>query len=71
MNSFNLTAVRILGHLDVLTPLMVSSNEVGIRMLNFGEMFSETHVVANTRNWSFIVKKLQRNSCGVINDAYL
>jgi hypothetical protein len=34
-------------------------------------MFSETHVVANTRNWSFIVKKLQRNSCGVINDAYL
>ena len=39
-------------------------------MLNFGEMFSETHIVANTRSWSFIVEKLQRNSCGVIKDAY-
>jgi hypothetical protein len=29
-------------------------------MLNFGEMFSETHIVANTRSWSFIVKKLQK-----------
>jgi hypothetical protein len=44
---------------------------VGTRMLNFDEMFSETHVVANTCSWSFIVEKLQRNSCGVINDAYL
>jgi hypothetical protein len=25
-------------------------------MLNFGEMFSETHIVANTLSWSFIVK---------------
>ena len=40
-------------------------------MLNFGEMFSETHIVANTRSWSFIVEKLQKNSCGVIKDAYL
>jgi hypothetical protein len=39
-------------------------------MLNFDEMFSETHIVANTRSWSFIVEKLQRNRCGVINDAY-
>jgi hypothetical protein len=44
---------------------------VGTRMLNFSEMFSETHIVVNTRNWSFIVEKLQKNSRGVINDAYL
>jgi hypothetical protein len=43
----------------------------GTRMLNFDEMFSETHIVANTRSWSFIVEKFQRNSCGVINDAYI
>jgi hypothetical protein len=29
-------------------------------MLNFGEMFSETHIVANTHSWSFIVEKLQK-----------
>ena len=29
-------------------------------MLNFGEMFSETHIVANTRSWSFIVEKLKK-----------
>jgi hypothetical protein len=29
-------------------------------MLNFSEMFSETHIVANTRSWSFIVEKLQK-----------
>jgi hypothetical protein len=29
-------------------------------MLNFGEMFSETHIVANTRSWSFIVEKFQK-----------
>jgi hypothetical protein len=40
-------------------------------MLNFGEMFSETHMVANTHSWSFIVKKLQRNSFSIINDAKL
>jgi hypothetical protein len=39
-------------------------------MLNFGEMFSKTHIVTNN-SWSFIVEKLQINSCGVINDAYL
>jgi hypothetical protein len=44
---------------------------VGIRMLNFGEMFSETHIEANTCSWSFIVEKLQKNNCGIINDAYL
>jgi hypothetical protein len=44
---------------------------VGTRMLNFGETYSETHIVANTRSWSFIMEKLQRNSWGVINDAYL
>jgi hypothetical protein len=44
---------------------------VGIRLLNFGEMFSETHIVANTRSWSFIIENLQRNSCNAINDAYL
>ena len=38
-------------------------------MLNFDEMFSETHIVANTRSWSFIVEKLQRNSFDVIKDA--
>jgi hypothetical protein len=27
-------------------------------MLNFGEIFSETHIVANTRSLSFIVEKL-------------
>jgi hypothetical protein len=31
-------------------------------MLNFGEIFSESHIVANTRSWSFIVEKHQRNS---------
>jgi hypothetical protein len=40
-------------------------------MLNFGEMFSETHIVANTRSWSFIVEKLQRNSCSIISDVKL
>jgi hypothetical protein len=44
---------------------------VGTRILNFDEIFSETHIVANTRSWSFIVEKLQRNSCGVIDDVYL
>jgi hypothetical protein len=44
---------------------------VGTRMLNFNKMFSETHIVANTRSWSFIVEKLQRNNYGVINDTYL
>ena len=38
-------------------------------MLNLDEMFSETHIVANTRSWSSIVEKLQRNSYGVITDA--
>jgi hypothetical protein len=33
---------------------------VGTRMLNFGEMFSETHIVANTRSWSFIMEKFQK-----------
>jgi hypothetical protein len=40
-------------------------------MLNFGEIFSETHIVANTRSWSFIVEKLQRNSSSVISDVKL
>jgi hypothetical protein len=40
-------------------------------MLNFSEMFSETHIVANTRSWSFIVKKLQRNNFSIISDAKL
>jgi hypothetical protein len=40
-------------------------------MLNFSEMFSEIHIVANTRSWSFIVEKLQRNSFSVISDAKL
>jgi hypothetical protein len=40
-------------------------------ILNFGEMFSETHIVANTRSYSFIVEKLQRNSFSIINDAKL
>jgi hypothetical protein len=40
-------------------------------MLNFGEIFSETHIVANTRSWSFIVEKLQRNSFSIISDAKL
>jgi hypothetical protein len=40
-------------------------------MLNFGEIFSETHIVANTRSWSFIVKKLQRNNFSIISDAKL
>jgi hypothetical protein len=40
-------------------------------MLNFDEMFSETHVVANTRSWSFIVEKLQRNNFSTISDAKL
>jgi hypothetical protein len=25
-------------------------------MLNFGEMFSETHIITNTRSWNFIMK---------------
>jgi hypothetical protein len=40
-------------------------------MLNFGEMFSKIHIVANTRSWSFIVEKLQRNSFSIISDAKL
>jgi hypothetical protein len=40
-------------------------------MLIFGEMFSETHIVANTHNWSFIVEKLQRNSSSFISDVKL
>jgi hypothetical protein len=40
-------------------------------MLNFGEIFSETHVVANTRSWSFIVEKLQRNSFSIVSDTKL
>jgi hypothetical protein len=37
-------------------------------MLNFGKMFSKSHMVANTRNWSFIVEKLQWNSFSIISD---
>jgi hypothetical protein len=40
-------------------------------MLNFGEIFSETHIVANTRSWSFIVENLKRNSFSIISDAKL
>jgi hypothetical protein len=40
-------------------------------MLNFGEMFNETHIVADTRSWSFIVKKLQRNIFSIISDVKL
>jgi hypothetical protein len=40
-------------------------------MLNFDEMFSETHIITNTRSWSFIVKKLQRNSFSILSDAKL
>jgi hypothetical protein len=40
-------------------------------MLNFGEIFSEIHIVANTRSWSFIVEKLKRNSSSVISDVKL
>jgi hypothetical protein len=40
-------------------------------MLNFGKMFSETHIVANTLSWSFIVKKLQRNIFSIISDVKL
>jgi hypothetical protein len=40
-------------------------------MLNFSEMFSEIYIVANTRSWSFIVEKLQRNSFSIISDAKL
>jgi hypothetical protein len=40
-------------------------------MLNLGKMFSETHIVANTPSWSFIVEKLQRNNYGAITNAYL
>jgi hypothetical protein len=40
-------------------------------MFNFGEMFSETHIVANTRSWSFIVEKLQRNNSSIISDVKL
>jgi hypothetical protein len=29
---------------------------VGTRMLNFDEMFSKTHIVANTRSWSLLWK---------------
>jgi hypothetical protein len=40
-------------------------------MLNFSEMFSETHIVANTRDWSFIVEKLQRNNFSITSDTKL
>jgi hypothetical protein len=40
-------------------------------MLNFDEMFSETHIVANTRSWNFIMKKLQRNIFSIISDVKL
>jgi hypothetical protein len=40
-------------------------------MLHIGEMISETHIVANTRSWSFIVQKLQRNNFSIISDAKL
>jgi hypothetical protein len=40
-------------------------------MLNFSEMFSETHIVGNTRSWSFIVEKLQRNNSSIISDVKL
>jgi hypothetical protein len=40
-------------------------------MLNFGEMISETHIVSNTRSWSFIVEKLQRNIFSIISDVKL
>jgi hypothetical protein len=40
-------------------------------MLNFSEMFSETHIVANIRSWSFIVEKLKRNSFSIVSDAKL
>jgi hypothetical protein len=40
-------------------------------MLYFGKMFSETHIVGNTRSWSFIVEKLQRNGSSIINDVKL
>jgi hypothetical protein len=29
---------------------------MGTRILNFGEMFSETHIVTNTRSWSLLWK---------------
>jgi hypothetical protein len=29
---------------------------VGTRILNFGEIFSETHIVANTHSWSLLWK---------------
>jgi hypothetical protein len=40
-------------------------------MLNFGEMFIETYIVANTRSWGFIMEKLQRNSSSIISDTKL
>jgi hypothetical protein len=40
-------------------------------MLNFDEIFSETHIIANTRSWSFIVEKLQRNIFSIISDVKL
>jgi hypothetical protein len=40
-------------------------------MLNFGEMFSETHILANTCSWSSIMEKLQRNSFSIISDGKL
>jgi hypothetical protein len=40
-------------------------------MLNFGETFSKTHIVTNTRSWSFIMEKLQKNSFSIISDAKL
>ena len=49
----------------------VLSNSCEYKCLNLGEMFGETHIVANAYNWSFIVEKLQRNSYGVITNAYL
>ena len=39
-------------------------------MLSLSECVVKSTVVANTRSWSIIVEKLQRNSCGVIKDAY-
>jgi hypothetical protein len=35
----------------------VLSNSCEYKCLNLGEMFGETHIVANARNWSFIVEK--------------
>jgi hypothetical protein len=42
-----------------------------VQMLNFGEIFSETHIVANTRSWSFIMEKLQWNGFSISSDIKL